>query len=76
MRTLMHSLLRQKPSLIPCLFVIISCLLIPLVLVADFDSGRRAFKKGDYAIALKKWRPLADQGDANAQFYRGLMYAR
>ena len=32
-------------------------------------SGRR-----DYAIALRLWRPLADQGDAIAQFNLGLTY--
>ncbi len=67
--------LRQNPSLIPCLCVIISCLLIPSALSADFDSGYRAYEKGDYATALKEWRPLAEQGDARAQFLLGKMYA-
>ena len=30
--------------------------------------------RGDYATALRLLRPLADQGDAVAQFYLGLMY--
>ncbi len=30
--------------------------------------------KGDYATALKEWRPLAEQGDAEAQCNLGYMY--
>ena len=75
MKRLMSSLLKQKPNLILCLFVIISCLLIPFALSADFNAGYRAYKKGDYVTALKEWRPLAEQGLADAQFFLGLMYA-
>ena len=41
---------------------------------ADFDAGVAASKSGDYAAALKEWRPLAEQGHANAQFNLGVMY--
>ena len=41
---------------------------------ADFDDGLAAALAGDYATALKEWRPLAEQGDANAQFMLGSMY--
>ncbi len=37
-------------------------------------TGMEAYDKGDYATALKEWRPLAEQGDANAQFNLGSMY--
>ena len=33
-----------------------------------------AYEAGDYATALKEWRPLADQGNANAQFNLVMMY--
>ena len=75
MKRLKHSVLNQKPNLIPCLLVLISFLLIPSVLAADFDSGLLAYKEGDYATALKECRPLAEQGDARAQFLLGKMYA-
>jgi len=42
---------------------------------ADFQRGYAAFQSGDYAIALREWTPLAKQGDADAQFNLGLMYA-
>ena len=42
---------------------------------ADFDDGLAAYQRGDYATALKEFRPLAEQGDAGAQQYLGNMYA-
>ena len=41
---------------------------------ADFDKGRAAAQAGDYATALREWRPLADQGNAAAQSNLGFMY--
>jgi TPR repeat protein len=40
----------------------------------DFYKGSDAYISGDYATALKEFRPLADQGDAVAQNKLGLMY--
>ena len=31
-------------------------------------------QKGDLATALREWRPLAEQGDAKAQYNLGVMY--
>jgi TPR repeat protein len=42
--------------------------------LADFSAGLSAYKKGDYATAIKEWRPLADDGDPLAQFNLGLLY--
>ena len=36
--------------------------------------GRRRTRRRDYATALKTIRPLAEQGDAEAQTYLGVMY--
>jgi TPR repeat protein len=41
----------------------------------DFDKGLAAARVGDYETALLEWRPLAEQGDAGAQYNLGLMYA-
>ncbi len=38
------------------------------------DSGQEAYDRGDYATALKEWRPLAEQGNAGVQFGLGAMY--
>jgi uncharacterized protein len=41
---------------------------------ADFQKGLTAYDRGDYATALREWYPLAEQGDADAQYNLGLMY--
>ncbi len=41
---------------------------------ADFEAGVEAYNRGDYATALKEWRPLAEQGDAVAQYFLAHMY--
>ncbi len=41
---------------------------------AGFDEGAAAYGLGDYAMAIKEFRPLAEQGHAEAQFNLGLMY--
>ena len=41
---------------------------------ADFDKGLVFYKSGDYATALGEWRPLAEQGNADAQNSLGWMY--
>jgi TPR repeat protein len=42
----------------------------------DFDDARAAYYDGDYATAFKLIKPLAEQGDASAQFNLGVMYAK
>ena len=39
---------------------------------AGFDEGLAAYHRGDYATALREMRPLANQGDADAQFNLGV----
>ena len=41
---------------------------------ADFDAGVEAYNRGDYASALREFRPLALQGIADAQYNLGVMY--
>ncbi len=33
-----------------------------------------AYQRGDYATAIREFRPLAEQGHANAQYKLGFMY--
>ena len=42
----------------------------------DLQAGAEAARRGDYATALAEWRPLAESGDAAAQFNVAMMYAR
>jgi hypothetical protein len=41
---------------------------------ADFADGLDAYQMGDYAAAFEEWIPLAEQGNASAQYYLGVMY--
>ena len=41
---------------------------------ADFNKGLTAAQSGDFATALKEWKPLAEEGNAAAQNNLGLMY--
>jgi TolA-binding protein len=49
------------------LATILSLAFTPLA-AQDYDNGVEAYNAGDYQTALQEWRPLADQGDASAQF--------
>ena len=42
----------------------------------DYNDGLQAARTGDYDTAVMKWKPLAEQGDAMAQFNMALMYHR
>lgn len=41
---------------------------------ADFKAGVAAARAGDYTVAMREWRPLADGGNAEAQFNLGLLH--
>src|SRR5262252_1561053 len=43
---------------------------------AGFEEGLQAYKNGDYATAAREWLPLAQQGDARAQFLLGALCAQ
>ena len=44
------------------------------VAAQDFDKGLAAAQAGDFATALQEWMPLAEAGDADAQYNLGVMY--
>ena len=41
---------------------------------ADFQKGLTAAQSGDFATVLREWTPLAEQGNAGAQFNLGYLY--
>lgn len=41
---------------------------------ADVQAGIAAWRAGDYPAAVREWRPLAERGDADAQFNLGQAY--
>jgi TPR repeat protein len=55
--------------------LLVCALLVPAGGMAqDYEAGLKAARGGDYAAALKEWRPLAEKGHAKAQHQLGLMY--
>jgi TPR repeat protein len=42
---------------------------------ANFETGMDAYQRGNYATALSERRPLAEEGDAQAQLHLGVLYA-
>ncbi len=64
----MHIFLRFPIALV----LSIVCLATPAW--ADFQAGMDAYNLGDYTTAMQEWRPLAEQGDADAQYNLGLLY--
>ena len=58
-----------------CLTLVLSLGITGAAWSADFQKGAAAAQSGDYATALREWKPLAEQGNADAQNNLGLMYA-
>ena len=56
------------------LFILVLCLLIAPSAWGNYQDGRKAYNRGDYATALKELLPLAEQGHAGAQYFIGYMY--
>lgn len=64
---------RPTPLRFPiALLLSLGCFAVPAW--ADFQTGMDAKNRGDFAKALREWRPLAEQGEARAQFYLGMLY--
>jgi TPR repeat protein len=64
----MHMVIRFPITLVLSIF----CLALPAW--ADFQAGMTAHDREDYATALREWQPLAEQGDALAQYHVGMLY--
>lgn len=60
-------------------FVLGSCAVLALLVMsgagADSSAGVAAFRAGDYGRAISELTPPAAAGEAEAQFYLGVMYA-
>jgi uncharacterized protein len=64
----------RSMSLRSSLALVLSIICFVMPAWADFKTAMEAYNRGDFATALREWRPLAEQGDASAQFYLGLSY--
>ncbi|MFP6735031.1 MAG: sel1 repeat family protein, partial [Rhodospirillales bacterium] len=54
--------------------LILALALVQPVAAQSINAGLEASSQKDYATALKHFRPLAEQGHAEAQFWLGHMY--
>jgi uncharacterized protein len=59
-------------SPVPCALVL--SILCAAPVCAGMEEGHAAHGRGDYETTLKEWRPLAEQGYAQAQYNVGVMY--
>jgi uncharacterized protein len=58
-----------------CIVLLLPIVLAPAAHAADFAQGLDALDRGDYAKAVKIIKPLAEGGDARAQYRMGTFYA-
>ena len=68
--------MKSRPTLgFLVLTAFISCLWFAPTLAADqLQQAKEAYQRGDYATALRLFRPLAEKGDAEARYALGFMY--
>ncbi len=66
----------RMKRLLPILLTLVALLFNPTEgWSADFRKGLDAAQRGDYATALREWKPLAEQGNAKAQVELGALYS-
>ena len=51
-------------SMLASLCVAVALLLAPPVVAQDYGKGLKAYQSGDYATAMREWKPLAGRGHA------------
>ena len=54
--------------------VLLLAALAGTAIAGQFEDGESAYQRGDYATALREFRVLAEQGDADAQTNLGFIY--
>jgi TPR repeat protein len=56
--------------------LVLSFVCLPTPVGADFETGMDGYQRGNDATAMSEWRPLAEQGDALAQYNLGMLYEK
>jgi TPR repeat protein len=51
-----------------------TCFAATAACAGSFEDGETAYNQHDYKAALEAWQPLAERGDAQAQYKLGVMY--
>jgi TPR repeat protein len=65
----------MQPQLVEILAALAMAALLVGPAAGDYRAGKAAYQRGDYATALGEWLPLAQRGDASAQYNLGVMHA-
>jgi TPR repeat protein len=66
----------KKQMMIGGLVLAAQILGIAGVIAGPWEDGMASYNRGDYAPAIRLFRPLAEQGNAKAQSALGVMYRR
>jgi TPR repeat protein len=53
---------------------VLALALFGTAMAGPLEDGEVAYQRGDYTVALRLWRPLADGGNADAQLGLGTLY--
>src|SRR5437868_5591310 len=64
----------EKRIMVGGLVVAVHILGVPGALAGPWEDGMVAYNRGDYAPAIRLFRPLAEAGNAKAQHLIGVMY--
>ena len=67
-------MVKKMKRLIPVFLMLI--LMSAPVYADDYQDGENAYRRGDYRGAFEKFEPLAEQGNARAQWLVAGLYAR
>jgi hypothetical protein len=63
---------RMKRQL--CFFLLALMICIPQTLLAGYEEGAAASRKGLYKVAFAEFKKAAERGDAKAQYSLGVMF--
>jgi TPR repeat protein len=66
----------KKQMMIGGLVLAAQILGIAGAIAGPWEDGMASYNRGDYAPAIRLFRPLAEQGNAKAQSVLGVMYRR
>ena len=67
-----HTMKLTTKHAVACI-MLVSCLAAP-VIAGPYEDASAAYVSGRYAVALRLWQPMADQGLSGAQHGLGLLY--
>ena len=56
-------------------FVTALCIYASSALSADIQKGIAAYSVGNYEAAIAEWQPLAENGNAEGQYWLGTLYS-